>query len=686
MNTRPAIRSEKMTGLLASFFVLERGQRAQLAVWTGRTWILLLLVAFVVGNVAGQRRVALAKPEVPRLVAPRSAVAIDVASFSADGSLLATGGFGQPTQIWEVRNGLLLREFPTEGNSEGINGDSYTAIAFSPDKSSIAIAFQGTVKIYSILTGGLIRKMHRSDPTGTHDTKCLEFSSDTRHLYLDSYQYQEGAALASFRSVADLVTGLITSPQRSGTSKEGDCFDASSAESKLKLLGGEFDGMKTGSYTLQVIAVTHDTSLAALGQLKNDAKHSEGFDAVRLVRPTDGREISRLQTYFTDIPTTILWRAAIDDRKIDLKTRLEEAIDQWPFLWGQRADRYILDLEKRNNRYIGILKETERPGSVEYPSGTQAAAAEPDYLAVSDDGKFAVRKTGEKEDGLDLVSLVGGATRPILRAAQESPTSAVFSDDNARLAVAMQGDDETYHIYLWDLGVPAPIPLATPKYLAIESMAFSADGATLAASFCGISSEAQQEIWLYDVRSGKPKRQLIGHRIYAFEIVFSPKGRYVATNSVDHTARVWNADTGKESFRINDPGEHIQFSSDGTYIFSDTVLYRVADGSEMCRFVVLGNGNYAVVTPDGRFDVNNFEDLKTLHWVMRDDPFRAVPLEIFMRVYFEPNLLSRLLKCGAADHAGAAPDRCKTEFRPLPPLGQLDRVQPLAGPPRPDDH
>ena len=74
------------------------------------------------------------------------------------------------------------------------------------------------------------------------------------------------------------------------------------------------------------------------------------------------------------------------------------------------------------------------------------------------------------------------------------------------------------------------------------------------------------------------------------------------------------------------------------------------------------DNSWAVVAPDGRFDTNDLEALRGLNWIVPDDPLRALSPEIFMRDYYEPRLLPRLL-------AG----------EPLPALrtlGELNRVQP----------
>ena len=71
---------------------------------------------------------------------------------------------------------------------------------------------------------------------------------------------------------------------------------------------------------------------------------------------------------------------------------------------------------------------------------------------------------------------------------------------------------------------------------------------------------------------------------------------------------------------------------------------------------------WIVTTPDGRFDTNNLEEIKGLHWIMPDDPLTPLPIEAFMKDYYEPRLLSRIL--------------FGEQFPPVRPLMSLNRVQP----------
>jgi WD40 repeat protein len=91
-------------------------------------------------------------------------------------------------------------------------------------------------------------------------------------------------------------------------------------------------------------------------------------------------------------------------------------------------------------------------------------------------------------------------------------------------------------------------------------------------------------------------------------------------------------------------------------------LTRQKDFSIVAKAITLGNGQWALFDSEGRFDTSDLEKVARLHWVMPDDPLTPVPLEAFMKDYYEPRLLARIL-------AGES-------FKPVRALTTLNRTQP----------
>ena len=74
-------------------------------------------------------------------------------------------------------------------------------------------------------------------------------------------------------------------------------------------------------------------------------------------------------------------------------------------------------------------------------------------------------------------------------------------------------------------------------------------------------------------------------------------------------------------------------------------LWRTDSDTPLATLVALTDDEWVVTTPDGRFDTNkDLDSIEGLHWVVPDDRMTSVPLEIFMRDYYEPGLLQRLLR------------------------------------------
>jgi WD40 repeat protein len=168
---------------------------------------------------------------------------------------------------------------------------------------------------------------------------------------------------------------------------------------------------------------------------------------------------------------------------------------------------------------------------------------------------------------------------------------------------------------LWDLGTGRELRTVNGHTKSVSSVAFSADGKTLA------TGSWDKTVKLWDVSSGRELRTLIGHSDLVDAVAFT--GNFLLTGSADATMKLWRIDSNKP----------------------------------LATLISLDKGDWVVVTPDNRFDTGrNLDNIEGLHWVMPDAPFTPLPLGKFMRDYYEPRLLARLMKCSEENN-------CDREFK-----------------------
>lgn len=135
---------------------------------------------------------------------------------------------------------------------------------------------------------------------------------------------------------------------------------------------------------------------------------------------------------------------------------------------------------------------------------------------------------------------------------------------------------------------------------------------------------------------------------------------------------VWNTFTGALTMTVPNPHagpiEQIALSHNRTLIASSSIadsakVRALPSGNVLTLLGGKGGSWVAVSESNQEFDTNNFEELQSLSWVFPDDKRHAMPAEIFMRDYYEPRLLARVL-------AGDTVRRRRS-------LESLNRVQPL---------
>lgn len=241
-----------------------------------------------------------------------------------------------------------------------------------------------------------------------------------------------------------------------------------------------------------------------------------------------------------------------------------------------------------------------------------------------------------------------------------SMNSVAFSQD-ARFMLS--GSDGGL-VHLFEVESGKEIRTLTGHEWNVNAVAFSSDGRL------ALSGSYDRTARLWDLASGTELTRFKGHNGEVLSARFSPDGSTVLTGSADGTARLWDTHTGQELSRFEGHAgavHSVRFLQDGRFALTGGAdytarLWDVSSGRELCRLITFHDGTWAVVDPAGRFDTNNLDGIQDLHWVLPDSPFTPLPLEIFMREYYEPRLLQRIV-------AGE-------KFKPVKSISELNRLQP----------
>jgi WD40 repeat protein len=136
----------------------------------------------------------------------------------------------------------------------------------------------------------------------------------------------------------------------------------------------------------------------------------------------------------------------------------------------------------------------------------------------------------------------------------------------------------------------------------------------------GYSPEADAAL-LKALSRGFTRQQYLGHSDGVLSADISPDGRYVLTASSDHTARLWDAQTGQElrQFSGHTAGlKNAVFSPDGHYALTGSGdntarLWEVETGREVRQFSGHSGGVWGIAfTPDGQHIITSDEALARL--------------------------------------------------------------------------
>lgn len=635
--------------------------------------------------------------------------------FSSDGKILVSASDDKTIRIWNSENGRMVKSFDI----------GVTALAISPDRRFfVSGSNNGAISIWDIESGLRVKSLKDRPAAVT----ALTYSSDgntivsgTRNGIVDFWDLETAQAVNTIESDQDgtdsilffnngqtLVTGKRNLRRVAlWNNKTRDKKESNDAIDDLEvvilspdrtIIATRTGNVKAGNYGTNLISVATGKLLGYYGG------HENSVESIAI--SPDGKTLAS-----GSIDRTVkLWNLESGKQVFSLGGNLD-AIG--PIAFSNDGRTLISSSCQWDNTVkVWNLETGAKVKSIEIPKPAEEPEHVIESLAFSADGKSFSAQCRDTKINIwntytgELVNfipsdgqIVSVAFSPDGRtiASAESFAPKLWNRETGKLIRTFEGHDKMVltvafspngkmlasgswdeTIKLWNIQTGRLIKSLENHDGRIAFIGFSPNGKMLA-SFeeNHLEEKPDYTIKLWDLASGLQVKSLEGHSSSILAVSFSADGKFVVSGSQDETIRIWETETGRQVKALTghrggvgsaflSPNGRVLVSSgqDGTVKFWD-----LPNNRTVATLVSLGKNEWVVTTPDGQFDTNKLENPKDLYWTIPDAPFTPLSFEIFMRDYYEPNLLPRLLKCTEQNN-------CDREFKPVRNLAELNRTQP----------
>jgi WD40 repeat protein/uncharacterized caspase-like protein len=602
-------------------------------------------------------------------------------AFSPDGRLLATS-VGPNLRLWDLTTGRRLWVATNEANAFFVPDDgAHPPVTFAAGGAQIVVTGTEYKLTWEARTGRLLSRAR------------LPHTLDK----LESYDMRppRDAVSPNGRFAAHAKDGLVTVTEKATGKRVGGARFLVLKPGRISSMPGQ-----VWHDELWAVAVSPDgRTLATADEGDQDADASDNSNGTQLIRLWDvktGAQLRRLTGAYGDSSRFRFTPAGgllgVSSRRGDYGAR--DMLSGKGVAWRAAAPFVMHESISPDARFVatsaglaGEVWDTQTGERVARVEGRLDPGEDPKYAGWNFAGFtpldtvtfYRDSRHGEPQT-VTLSTRDWKETKPPVELPLTNEERSFVMSPDSRVAAwefTEEGDTPVQRVNVWRAAEPTRVrsfPVTRDEaYGDASLLSLSPDGERLLVATANNGGSLRQMlIKVYHVGAGSPESTLKrpGFRVSSF--AWSPDARLVATGAGSgpgERATIWDVSTGEAIRKLDGPKDEIEeFSPDGRLLLTSGLdgferVYEVATGRELCRFITRADGSWVVVDPEGRFDASDLEEIQGVHWLAPEDPLRPVPLEIFMRDYYEPRLLARIL-------AGE-------RLAPVRALSEVDRAQPF---------
>lgn len=578
-------------------------------------------------------------------------------AFSPNDEIVATGGgsrAGGYVNLWNARTGEFIKSLPERYQ--------VSAIAFSNDSTLIASASASGVQVREVLRGNRVDGIALEEPlagtirsvnfnknntqvaAGGDDTRVRVWNvSDGKLLHTLRTSTYAGPEEEEFEEVArglkNIAIRVLFHPNKNilasgGTDNKLRIWDLD----KRELISEETFSSRT-PYQNDIVSLRFTPDGAKLLGADWDAlikSYDMATGRITEIKPVNADHVNTVQ--FSDDGQLLL--IGSDDYRVNV--------------WDLRTGQMVTSFEAPEFPAQQIVYEHDRKDrmSAAFVRGTDTVIAE--YykrlvLFEASSSKQIEEFTQNYVDGRDFITGISSTYIGI----NGSPDGKrqVFLDNNG------------IHVQ------PPPGSSGPARVIPDHPLNENAISFVRGSKFLAVANR-ENLINVWDVDSARKHLILKVKNPPVRQLMVSKNNDLIGAWGNNNEFERWELRAGKELPPLIKAEKKSVDRGTGEWFFKNdvnsvTLCERHGDGisTDVLRLFSFATGDWiAMSLQKNSFDTNNLDNVRSLHWVFPDDPLKALPIEIFMRPYYEPRLIPRLL--------------ARDDFKEVPSLEDLNRVQP----------